>query len=188
MDVTMRASPLVLLVLLLLNTEAAAQGSRDRMEVFAGTGLCRVGGDEGSLGSGLCVVGGLGVRLSAKISIETDVIRAEHERNIAGGPLEGSATGWYADVVHHFGDRPTRAFIIGSAGVLRSKTTHTYPFRGQLTTFTSDDSNFSYGVGGGVKIRVKPRFSLRPQFRLVLSEATGILGLAATSVAAAYHW
>src|SRR5262245_37670382 len=99
----MRACSLAVLLLLLPSIEAVAQGSRDRMEVFAGTGVCRVGGDEGSLGAGLCVVGGFGVRLSSKTSIETDVIRAEHERNIAGGPLEGSATGWYADLVYHFG-------------------------------------------------------------------------------------
>jgi hypothetical protein len=98
------------------------------VEIFAGAGLSRVGGDEGSLGNGACFVGGIGFRVAARTSVEIDVIRAQHERDIAGGPLSGTATGVFGDV------------------------------------------------------------SLRPQFRIVFSETTGVMGLTATSVAVGYHW
>jgi hypothetical protein len=78
---------------------------------------------------------------------------------------------------------------MGSAGLLNSKTTHTYsPSGGQAQTFKSEDSNFAWGGGVGAKIFLKPQLSLRPQFRIVFSEATGVMGLTATSVAVGYHW
>jgi hypothetical protein len=113
---------------------------------------------------------------------------AQHERNIAGGPLEGTVTGVFGDVVYHFAEGRTQAFIMASAGLSSSKTTHTYPRGGRTSTVESEDDSFAWGGGGGVKIFVTPQFSLRPQFRLVFSEATGVLGLAAGSVAIGYHW
>jgi hypothetical protein len=82
-----------------------------------------------------------------------------------------------------------QVFAMGSAGVLNSKTTHTYsPSGGPAITFRSQNNDFAWGGGAGVKIFLKPHLSLRPQFRLVFSEATGVMGLAATSVAMGYHW
>jgi hypothetical protein len=115
-------------------------------------------------------------------------MRAQHEREIAGGPLEGTATGVFGNVVYHFSKGRTQVFVMGSAGLLRSETTHTYPFRGTPTTFGSDNNDFAWGGGGGVMIFLTPRFSLRPQFRLVFSEATGVMGLAAASMGIGYHW
>jgi hypothetical protein len=122
------------------------------------------------------------------MSVEADVMRARHERDIAGGPLEGTATGVFASVVVHFLEGRTRPFVMGSAGLLRSDTTHTFLFGGTLTTFGSSANDFAWGGGGGVSVALSPRFSLRPQCRLVFSEATGVLGLAAASVGVGYHW
>jgi len=66
-------------------------------------------------------------------------MRARHERRIAGGPLEGTATGVIGSLAYRFAD------------------TRTQPF------------------------------SVRPQFHMVFSEATGVLGLAVASVALSYH-
>lgn len=77
---------------------------------------------------------------------------------------------------------------MGSVGFLRSETTHTYPLGGTPTTFRSDDNGFAWGGGGGLKIFLTQRFSVRPQFRLVFSEVTGVMGLAAGSIAVGYHW
>lgn len=168
---------------------AAGQDPRHRVEVFAGAGACRVGGDEGSRGNGPCFVGGFGFRFAARASVEVDLMRAQHERNIAGGPLEGTATGVFGNVVYHFGERRTQVFVMGSTDLLSSKTTHTYSASGGTAiTFRSDDNNFAWGGGAGVKIFLKPRLSLRPQFRLVFSEATGVMGLAAATVAMGYQW
>jgi hypothetical protein len=56
------------------------------------------------------------------------------------------------------------------------------------TTFASEANDFAWGGGAGVKIFVTPRLTVRPQFRMVFSEATGVMGLAASSVAVGYHW
>ena len=64
---------------------------RHRAGVFAGGGISRMGGDEGSLGSGFSVVAGFGYRVTSRLSLEIDLTRAQHDRNIAGGPLEGTA-------------------------------------------------------------------------------------------------
>lgn len=188
-ELGMRFYLLMPLFFLLASERVAAQDPRHRVEVFAGVGASRVGGDEGSLGNGPCFVGGFGVRFAARASVEVDLLRAQHNRNIAGGPLEGAATGVFGDVVYHFAEGRTQVFVMGSAGLLSSRTTHSYSPSGDTAiTFRSEDNNFAWGGGAGVKIFLKPQLSLRPQFRLVFSEATGVMGLAATSIAMGYHW
>ena len=49
---------------------AAAQDPVTRFEVFAGAGVSRVGGDEGSRGTGPAVAGGIGYRLNTAWSTE----------------------------------------------------------------------------------------------------------------------
>ncbi|HXV61617.1 MAG TPA: outer membrane beta-barrel protein [Vicinamibacteria bacterium] len=181
-------SNLLIFVFLLASVQVAAQGPANRGELFAGIGASRVGGDEGSLGNGPYLLGGVGFRLATRASVEVDAFRAQHEREIAGGPLEGTATGVFGNVVYHFSEGRTQVFVTGSAGLLRSETTHTYPVGGTPTTFRSEENGFAWGGGGGVKIFLTPRFSLRPQFRLVFSEATGVMGLAAASIGTGYHW
>ncbi len=180
---------LIPLFFFLASGVAFGQEPQRRAEIFAGAGLSRVGGDEGSLGNGACFVGGIGFRVAARTSVEIDVIRAQHERDIAGGPLSGTATGVFGDVLYHFAEGRTQFFVMGSAGLLSSRTTHTYsPSGGPPETFRSEDTNFAWGGGVGAKIFLKPQLSLRPQFRIVFSETTGVMGLTATSVAVGYHW
>lgn len=126
MDVTLRFYLLTPLFVVLASGRAAGQDRWQRVEVFAGAGAARVGGDEGSLGNGACLVAGFGFRFAARASVEVDLMRAQHERNIAGGPLEGTATGVFGDVVYRFAEGRTQVFVMGSAGLLSSKTTHTY--------------------------------------------------------------
>jgi hypothetical protein len=167
---------------------AAGQGRGRPVEVFAGGGVSRMGGDDGSLGSGPSVVVGFGYRITSRLSLEVDLTKAQHERNIAGGPLEGTAIGGFGDLVYHFGEGQTRVFVVGSVGVLNSDITHTYPVAGDTRTLTSDESSFAWGGGAGVKVFLKPQISVRPQFRLVFSEKTGVMGQATGSVAVGFHW
>lgn len=184
----MRSHLLALMFVVYTAAHAAAQGTANRVELFAGGGGSRVGGDEGSLGSGAYVFGGAGYRVLPKVSVEADVMRARHERDIAGGPLEGTATGVFGSMAYYFSEGTTQAFVMGSAGLLRSETTHTFPFNGMPTTFTSDTTDFAWGGGGGVSFFLTARFSLRPQVRVVFSEATGVMGLIAASIGIGYHW
>lgn len=176
------------LVFILAAGKAAGQDPQTRREVFGGGGVSRVGGDEGSLGAGPHVVGGFGVRFMGRVSVEMDVMRAQHERTIAGGPLKGTATGGFGNVVYQFSEGRTQVFVMGSAGLLNTKTVHTYSSGGQVTTFRSQDNSVAWGGGVGAKTFLESQLSLRTQFRLVFSEATGVMGLAAASVALGYHW
>jgi hypothetical protein len=188
-DPSLRLFLLMPLVFVLTSGRSAGQDPSARVEVFAGAGVARMGGDEGSLGHGASLVGGVGFRFAPRVSLEVDLMRAQHERSIAGGPLEGTATGVFGDVVYYFAEGRAQVFVMGSAGLLSSRTEHTFsPSGGPPMTFRSQDDNFAWGGGAGVKIFVNPRLSLRPQFRLVFSEATGVMGLANTSVAIGYHW
>jgi len=66
-----RVSALSLLfVIILASGMVAGQSERARAEVFAGAGMSRVGGDEGSLGSGPSVLGGFGFRVTARVAID----------------------------------------------------------------------------------------------------------------------
>ena len=97
-------------------------------------------------------------------------------------------TGFFGDLVYHFSESRMQVFVVGSLGVLNSDVTQTYPTAGGTQTFTRDESSFAWGGGAGVKIFPKPQISLRPQFRLVFSEETGVMGQATGSVAVGYHW
>lgn len=167
---------------------AAAQAPNARAEAFAGGGLCRMGGDEGSLGRGTCLVAGLGFRIAGNASVEVDLLRAHHERDIAGGPLEGSATGVFGNLVYHFGRGRARLFTMASVGVLDSNTTHTFPSATGVNVISSDATDFAWGGGAGVEAFVDRRFSFRPQFRMIFSETTGVMGLFSATVAVGYHW
>ena len=146
-------------------------------------GLCR-----SRRGSGPSVVSGFGYRVTPRLSLEVDLTRAHHERDIAGGLLEGTATGIFGDVVYYFGAGGTQVFVVGSFGTLNSDVTQTYPIVGGTRTLTRNESSFAWGGGGGVTVFLKPQISLRPQFRLVFSEETGVMGQATGSVAVGYHW
>lgn len=161
-----------------------------------------MGGDEGSLGDGPCIVAGFGFRFAARASVELDVLRAQHQRNIAGGPLEGTATGVFGDVVYYFTEGRTQAFAMGGVGVLNAMTTHQLPETlctptptgaacgrtGRTIVIREDGNNIAWSGGAGVKIFVKPQVSLQPQLRMIFSEVTGVMGLSAASVALGYHW
>ena len=59
---------------------------------------------------------------------------------------------------------------------------------GENVTVKSSDDDFAWGAGGGVDIFLKRRLSLRPAFRWVTSEATGVMVLIVATVTAGYHW
>jgi len=166
----------------------AGQDAGRRVEVFAGAGLARMGGDEGSLGTGPGIVAGFGYGLSARLRLEIELIRARHERDIAGGPLEGTVTSGTANLAYTRTRGRTRIFVSAGAGILSSRTTHTFPSGGENVTVKSSDDDFAWGAGGGVDIFLKRRLSLRPAFRWVTSEATGVMGLIVATVTAGYHW
>jgi hypothetical protein len=122
------------------------------------------------------------------LSIEVDLLSVHHEREVGGGSLEGRGTGVFGSLVYHFGNGRTQVFAMGSAGMLKARRTNTFQTGGENRVITSDATDFAWGGGAGVKVFATPRFSIRPQLRIVFSEATGVMGLVASSVVAGYHW
>ena len=87
---------------------------------------------------------------------------------------------------YHCGEGSAQVFMVGSLGVLKSDITQIYPIEGGTQTFTRDESSFAWG--GRREGVPEPQISLRPQFRLVFSEQTGVMGQATGSVAVGFHW
>lgn len=177
---------LVPLFLLLASGQAAAQDQAYRVEVFGGAGGANIGGDEGSLGNGPCFVGGLGLRFGARASAELDLLRVQGGRREWYTSVK-DVTGVFVDVIYHFSEGRTQAFVMGSMGRLDYSRSVSQPGDPAMVD-RGDDNNFAWGAGAGVKVFLKPQLSLRPQLRMVFSEATGVMGLPAASVALGYHW
>ena len=175
---------------LLLGSQAVAQNHHNKVETFAGAGWTRFDGDEGSLGNGPGAVGGIGYRLASRASVELDLMRLQHQRNFSSGVrFEGTATGVFGDLAYHFSEARTQPFVMASAGVLHSSRTSNFPEPGgAASVIRSHDNTLTWGGGAGVKIFLNLKLSLRPQFRGLYSEAAGVLGLLAGSVAIGYHW
>jgi opacity protein-like surface antigen len=168
---------------------AGAQTASERFELFVGAGVSRMGGDEGSLGSGGTLTAGTDARIVGGLLIGTDALHTRHERQIAGGRLEGTATGVVANLTYRF--RPesgVQPFALVSLGAVHFSTTQTYPASFGLVSNHSSETQKAWGGGGGVSIALTPHLLLRPQFRLLFAKRTGVLGLATTSLAASCRW
>lgn len=186
---TVRVYWLLPMLLCLIAGRSEGQELDRRLEVFGGAGVTHVGADEGSRGTGATFVGGVGLVVSPRVSIEGEAQQARHERSIAGGPLKGTSTGVFGDVVLHSAASRTALFVMGSAGVLNSKTTHVYPSSaGSTTTVRANDTGFAWGGGAGGRVFITPRVSLRAQLRVMFSESTGATGLMSATAVLGYHW
>jgi len=173
------------LAILFASGRAMGQQGRPRLEAFFGVGASRVGEDERSLGSGPSVLGGFGVRLIRGAALEAELIHNRHDRKVALTQIQGTTTGAFVNVVYHVGQGRTRFFALGSIGGLNYRTNIADR---TVVTRRRESTDFAWGGGLGVKVFLTPRLSLRPQFRYVFSETSGILGHITVSVAVGYHW
>jgi hypothetical protein len=86
-------------------------------------------------------------------------------------------------------------FVLGSIGMLQSRSANAVTFAGAnegviVQQADETDRGVSLGFGGGVRIPIGGRLSLRPEIRLVDStiRSRSNLNLIQTAVAVGYHW
>lgn len=168
---------------------------RYRGEVFGAVGAGKTYDDEGSLGSGFNGGGGVGYRIRPKFGVEFELSGFRHERETSSGSLLFRGNGVFAtgNAVYYFGSGTGRAqpYVIGGAGVLHKRNTSSFE-GGPRLDFSG--TGFALNGGAGVKIFVRPRFSIRPEFRVFAGGAGSQRVVEApfvvirASIGAAYHW
>jgi outer membrane protein with beta-barrel domain len=89
----------------------------------------------------------------------------------------------------------TVPFVLGSIGMLQSRSANAITFAGTTTGVIvqqadETDRGVAIGLGGGVRIPIGARFSVRPEIRLVDStiRSRSNLSLIHTAIAVGYHW
>jgi hypothetical protein len=116
----------------------------------------------------------------------------------SGSAVEGvwSASHISFNVLYYIpGSGGATPFILGGIGMLQSRSARAVTFAGAnegLIVQQADetDRGVSLGVGGGVRIPIGRRLSLRPEIRVVDStiRSRSNLSLIQTAVAFGYHW
>jgi hypothetical protein len=183
---------------------ARAQESR-HLTVAGAMEYTRITDDESFLGAGLGAAGALGWRFTDATSLEVEVGRTHHVRDLnlfavvhdAQGHVEpipytqrweGTATFYIASIAHAFGSSSVRPVVWGGGGLM----THGGTRRGPVVTpqvpagfslqtgdavTTRGQSSQALAIDGGVglEIRVAPRVTVRPFAGLRLAN-TGNFG------------
>lgn len=184
---------------------AASAQTPGRWSVAGTLDYARITDDESFLGSGVGAAGTLGWRLSDRTSLELEVGRTRHVRDLdlyavvhdaQGRPepipytqrWQGTATFAIASIARRFGSGPVRPVVWGGAGMM----THGGTLRGPVAapqvppgfTLQPGDADTRRGAssnaltvdgGAGVDIRVASRVTLRPFAGLRLAN-TGNFG------------
>lgn len=175
-----------------------------RFSVAGGVDYARITDDESFLGSGLGVAGTVGWRFTDATSLEVEVGRTRHVRDLdffavvhdARGNVDaipytqrwqGTATFAIASVAHTFGSGSIRPVVWGGGGLM----THGGTLRGPVVApqvppgFTLQPGDAGTAKGGpshalaidggvGVDVRVAPRVMLRPFAGLRLANTGGV--------------
>jgi Outer membrane protein beta-barrel domain len=195
---------LLLGVFVLLVAAPAHAQSTDfggRFAIGGQVGTSKTWDDEGGLGTGPGYGGFFSTRLREKLLFIADVERLSHERIIAGGSLEfvGDSTLVTAGLSYRFSTSRVQPYVLGVAGVNVYSGTRTIreagptpsgPF-GPATVLQKEGTDFTLGFGGGLDIFLTSRFSVRPEVRFFLIDASDNSNphaAARLSIGAAVHW
>jgi opacity protein-like surface antigen len=182
----------ILMGLLLLAPAALAQDLERRGEVFGSLGGGKVYDDEGSLGKGFDIGGGVGFRLTPKVGIEGQVNRIDYERNFASGVrFAGTAVFTTANLLYHFSTSKVQPYVVGGVGFMHHENRSRFPENEVLPKRTAN--SFATSFGGGVKIFLNQKFSVRPEVRVFLGDTAGSgveppFSLGRASLGFTYHW
>jgi opacity protein-like surface antigen len=188
----MRISILALVVsLLVVPAGVFAQGVPDnsyKVEAFGSVGwagLFRLD-DSTSFGSSASPGAGIGVRLFKGLGLEVDVhgLRTRGESVRSGMAVSTNAA-------YHFSTRhqAVQPYLLGGVGMLRTHYSASTSVNPQAMTELTD-TGWGVSVGGGVRVFLTPRVSLRPEVRYVGTLWRSKENLSETRAAAlvAYHW
>jgi hypothetical protein len=184
-------SLLIVLSLAVVVPPASSQSASYPFYVFGQIGGAKVYDDEGSLGSGLYGGGGFGYRLHRRFSVEAEISRFEHEREIGGGAFRFAGAGTFAagNLLLHLKTGSVQPYVLAGAGLLHYRNSST------LSGLPANSSTRFAGTAGfGVLGFLTPRVSVRPEVRVSIGGATSWAGVEPPvsvlrySIGIGYHW
>ena len=160
-----------------------------RKEVFGVAGVGATYDDEGSLGSGINGGGGFGYRLSSRFGLQAEInaFRTKRVFSPPFAPFEASGVHVMGSALLYLTRGRAQLYLIGGAGLLHSALDRDF-----AGVNRNDSSNgFALGVGGGLRVFVTPRFSLRPELRIFTGGSHAVeppFSDIRLSLGAGYHW
>lgn len=180
-----------------------AQEYNYKGEVFGSVGWGRLFGNQGSVGTNVNLGGGIGIRPFRKLGFEFEVNRmnqralGQQRFNLETIVLhsEGTATYFTGNLVYHFSTSRVQPYLlVGAGGVHYDGRIRVRPLNlGPELVVEEADTGFAFNFGGGAKIFLHRKLSLRPEFRF-FAAGPGVtvvntrLSKIRLSVGLAYHW
>jgi opacity protein-like surface antigen len=161
-----------------------------RREVFGAIGIGKTYDDEGSLGSGLNAGGGFGYRLSQRFALEAEVngFRTRRDFSSSFAPFQANGAHVMGSGLLYLSRGRAQAYLLLGAGLLH---VHVKNGFGELPAGQSGNG-FAVNLGGGLKIFMRPHFSLRPELRIYSGGAGGAVEPPFSdiriSLGVGYHW
>ena len=160
-----------------------------RSEVFGVVGVGKTYDDEGSLGTGINGGGGFGYRLSRRFGVEAEVnvFRTRREFSSQFPPFEADGAHVMGSGLLYLTQGRGQAYLIFGGGLQ-----HVHVASGFGGPVGRSGTGGAINFGGGVKIFVSPRVSLRPDLR-IFSGGSGSaveppFSVIRISGGVGYHW
>jgi len=180
----MRTTIAAFLVLILFASFGFAQTPEYKTEVFGLVGLAGVHDDESYLGKGINFGGGVGFRPSRRFGLNFEGYYVDTSRNFPSGVLfESTATTLAADLHVYFPTGKVEPYLLVGTGLTNFNQTNIF----ELEKFLSEETGYTLQFGGGTRIFVTPRVSIRPEFKWVVSKFSFFYQFLGT-VSIGYHW
>lgn len=171
-------------VLFSLVATGFAQTPDYKTEVFGIAGLAGVYDDESYLGSGINFGGGLGLRLSRRFGLNFEGYYVDTSRDFSSGVrFESNATTFAADLHIYFPAGKVEPYVLVGTGLTHFNQANFSPD----STFRSEENGYTLQAGGGTRIFVTPRLSVRPEFKWVTSNFS-LFNQFRGTVSIGYHW
>ncbi|MGH9311421.1 MAG: outer membrane beta-barrel protein [Vicinamibacterales bacterium] len=157
----MRAAVVLTLAFLAAASPVLAQSAPPRGQVAGVVGAGRTWDDEGSIGTGIAAGARVDWRVFRNTSVEGALDVLTHNRTSGAFEAEGTSTILSVSLLHRFGRRSVRPYILEGAHIIRhSGTTR---FSGIASDRRSADPGFHLGAGFGM--RITDRIEIGPEGR-----------------------
>ncbi|HET9373283.1 MAG TPA: hypothetical protein VFO19_23630 [Vicinamibacterales bacterium] len=149
-------------------------------EVMGTISISRLWDDESGLGTGVEGGTGVGYVWRRRLGLEALIEGFRHERNFSSGVrFEAHGSRVLGKVTYYWSDRNVQPFAAGIAGVMQVTRRSEYPVERPgpggmplvigTEVFENEYTDLVWGGSGGLRIRVRERFALRPEGGLLVS-------------------
>jgi len=166
-----------------------AWGADFKRELFGVVGVGKTYDDEGSLGSGINGGAGFGYRLSRRFGVEAEVnlFRTRREFSSQFPAFEANGAQVMGSGLLYLTQGRGQVYLVFGGGLQ-----HVHVASGFGGPVGRSGSGGAINFGGGVKILVSPRVSLRPEARVFAggsgSAVEAPFSVIRVSLGVGYHW